>query len=145
MTRTKHLLAVGSTFAAFTLSACGDSNDDSGRTGASATATSTGTATQAPESVIAPDAEVADGLKRMVTVAAGVSRASDRAAAKQRARGLEPIWKKVEGTVKRNEPDLYATIEEDLSLLESGAPARTASGSREMRRTVGAYLAKHPG
>ena len=51
---------------------------------------------------------------------------------------------KVEGTVKKNEPDMYATIEEDLSLLESGDETKTKTGATELSKTVDEYLAKHP-
>ena len=40
---------------------------------------------------------------------------------------------------------MYATIEEDLSLLESRDAKKTKSGADEMGATVDAYLAKHPG
>jgi hypothetical protein len=101
-------------------------------------------ATAAPECRIAPDAEVTAGLKSLVVVAEGVAKLPD-AASKTASEGLEPVWMKVEGTVKKNEPDLYATIEEDLSLLESGEQAKTEMGAQELSDTVDAYLAKHPG
>ena len=52
---------------------------------------------------------------------------------------------KVEGTVKKNDPDSYATIEEDLSLLESGDQKKTKTGATEMSKIVDGYLAKYPG
>jgi hypothetical protein len=98
----------------------------------------------APESRIAPDAEVAVGLKALVGVANGISKVPNATASKQASKGLEPVWMKVEGTVKKNEPDMYATIEEDLSLLESGDQAKTKMGATELSKTVDAYLAQHP-
>jgi hypothetical protein len=136
MKRTRHLLAIGCACAgALGLIACGDANDKSAET----------TAAPAPESRLAPDAEVSTGLKGLVQVAQGISKVRDAAASKKASNGLEPIWMKVEGTVKKNEPDMYATIEEDLSLLESGDAKKTKTGADEMASTVDAYLAKHPG
>lgn len=138
MKRTRVLLAIGCACVfPFSLIACGDDAKDSG---AAAT-----TETTAPEDVLAPDAQVATGLKGLKSLAADVSEETDTAAAKTKAEGLEGFWAPVEGTVKKNEPDMYSTIEEDLSLLESGAAAKTKLGAREMGETVDAYLAKHPG
>jgi hypothetical protein len=118
------------------LIACGD--DDDGGSGAK-------TATVAPEEILAPDAQVTTGLGDLVRVAAGVATKQDSGESKKASEGLEPVWKKVEGTVKKNEPDMYATIEEDLALLESGDATKTRTGATEMAKTVAAYLAKHPG
>jgi iron uptake system EfeUOB component EfeO/EfeM len=132
MKLTLHLLGVA---CALLLVAGGCGDDDNASTAA----------TEAPESRIAPDAEVSAGLRSLVGVADAISKASDKKASEQASKGLEPVWMKVEGTVKKNEPDMYATIEEDLSLLESGAQAKTRSGAAELSKTVDAYLAKHPG
>jgi hypothetical protein len=142
MKRLRYLLALGCACALSAgLVACGDNRDDET---AATTATVTGSAA-APEDVIAPDARVATGLGGLKRLAADVSRQTDAAASKGKAAGLEAFWAPVEGTVKRNEPDMYATIEEDLSLLESGDAKKTKTGADEMGRTVDAYLAKHPG
>jgi hypothetical protein len=139
MKRVRNLLALGCAFAlSVSLISCGDGKDEGG--GAAATTT-----TAAPESVFAPDAEVATGLTDLKAVAVDVSKQTDEAAAKKAAAGLEAHWAPVEGTVKKNEPDIYSTIEEDLSLLESGQAAKTKIGADEMGKTVDAYLAKHPG
>jgi hypothetical protein len=131
MKRTQHLLGAA---CALLLVAGGCGDEDNASTAA----------TEAPESRIAPDAEVAAGLQSLVGVADAISKLPGGKASKQASRGLEPVWMKVEGTVKKNEPDLYATIEEDLSLLESGTQAKTTSGAAELSKTVDAYLAKHP-
>ncbi len=134
MKRALRLLALACTCGGLLVaSGCGD-DDETAASGAK----------EAPESRIAPDAEVSAGLKTMVVVAKGISRVPDEAASKKASKALEPVWMKVEGTVKKNEPDMYATIEEDLSLLESGDPAKTKSGATELSKTVDEYLAKHP-
>jgi hypothetical protein len=135
MSRSRSLLAVSCICAVPLVAGCGGDDE---RAAAPA-------ATEAPESRIAPDAAVTAGLKGLVVVAEGISRLPDEAASKKASQGLEPVWMKVEGTVKQNEPDLYATIEEDLSLLESGDQAKTKAGAAEISETVDAYLAKHPG
>jgi hypothetical protein len=139
MKRLRYLFALGCACAAsVSLISCGDSKGDG--SGAAAT-----TATVAPESILAPDTEVATGLQNLKQLAVDISKETDPAASKQASAGLETYWKPVEGTVKKNEPDIYSTIEEDLSLLESGDAAKTKTGATEMGTTVDAYLAKHPG
>jgi hypothetical protein len=139
MKRLRYLLALGCACAvSVSLISCGDSKDDK----SAATAT---TETAAPEDVLAPDAQVATGLTALKQVSVAISKVTDAAASKKASEGLEPVWQPVEGTVKKNEPDMYATIEEDLSLLESGDAAKTKTGAAEMGKTVDAYIAKHPG
>ena len=134
MKRAVHLLAIGSACTTL-LGAAGCGGDDK----------ASKQATSAPESKIAPDAEVASGLKDLKGVAARISRLSDKAASKKASDGLEPVWMRVEGAVKKNEPDSYATIEEDLTLLESGVQSKARTGAAELSKTVDAYLARHPG
>jgi hypothetical protein len=122
------------------LVACGSNDKASTTSGGQA---STGAA--APESRIAPDAVVTAGLKRLQGVAARVASAPGGSAAKVAVAGLEPIWMRIEGTVKRNEPNLYVDVEDSLALLSSGEAQKARSGLRAMERTVRAYLAKHPG
>jgi hypothetical protein len=144
MKRTRGLLAIGcACVVPFGLIACGDDKNDTAA--APATTETATTATSAPEDVLAPDAQVATGLTGLKNLAAEVGKETDSAASKKKAEGLEGFWAPVEGTVKRNEPDMYSTIEEDLSLLESGTAAKTKTGAQEMGETVDAYLAKHPG
>src|SRR3954451_22854933 len=140
MKRTRALLAIGcACIVPFSLIACGEDKDDN------AAGTTTTTETSAPEDVIAPDTKVAAGLTGLGKLATSISETTNTAAAKAKAEGLEAFWAPVEGTVKRNEPDMYSTIEEDLSLLEPGTAAKTKTGAQEMGETVDAYIAKHPG
>jgi hypothetical protein len=140
MKRSRYLLALGcACVVSVSLVACGDDSKND------TTVTATATTAAAPEDVIAPDTKVATGLGGLKQLAADVSKETDAAASKAKAEGLEGFWAPVEGTVKKNEPDMYATIEEDLSLLESGDAKKTKAGADEMGQTVDAYLAKHPG
>lgn len=141
MKRLRYLLALGcASVVSVSLISCGDDDKASSNNGGAAATTAV-----APEEVLAPDAQVATGLESLKTVAVAISKVPDPAASKTASEGLEPVWKPVEGTVKKNEPDMYATIEEDLSLLESGDAAKTKTGADELGKTVDAYLAKHPG
>ena len=134
MNRTLRLLALTGVSAGLLVAGGCGSDDENAGSGS----------TPAPESEIVSDAKVAVGLKALVGVATAISKLPNATASKQASKGLEPVWMKVEGTVKKNEPDMYATIEEDLTLLESGDQAKTQSGATELSKTVDGYLAKHP-
>ena len=62
-------------------------------------------------------ADVAPGLQQMVTVAADVATktATDAAAGKTAAEGLEQHWAPIEDTVKANDPDAYVEIEDAMA------------------------------
>jgi hypothetical protein len=124
------------------LAACGGDDADSAGSGTGGAATTAATA--APEDRIAPDAEVGAGLVKLKGVAAKVAGAADGAEAKQAAEGLEPVWQPIEGTVKRNEPDLYLDVEDSFQRLESGDLANAKKGAEALDTAVDAYLAKHP-
>ena len=126
-----------------TLGACGGDDDSS-----SSAATSDAATTQAaagPEDTIAPDAAVGAGLVKLKGVAEKVADASDADTSKAAAEGLETVWKPIEGTVKKNEPDLYLDIEDSFQRMESGDLANAKKGAQSMATAVDAYLAKHPG
>lgn len=98
-----------------------------------------------PESHIAPDAAVTAGLGALKAVGDKVASAPSGTTAKVAAKGLEPVWQPIEGTVKKNEPDLYLDIEDSFQRMESGDLANAKQGARSMATAVDAYLAKHPG
>ena len=126
------------------LGACGgDESDGAASTAATSTAT-TAEAAAAPEDRIAPAAEVGAGLVKLKGVAASVAGAADGAAAKDAAEGLEPVWQPIEGTVKKNEPDLYLDVEDSFQRLESGSLDNAKKGAQALNTAVDAYLAKHP-
>jgi hypothetical protein len=124
------------------LAACG--GDDKAGSSASSAAT-TAEATAAPEDTIAPDAEVGAGLVKLKGVAAKIAGAADGGASKQAAEGLEPVWRPIEGTVKKNEPDLYLDVEDSFQRLESGDLDNAKKGAQALNAAVDAYLAKRPG
>ena len=162
--RARLATALAALFACVALAACG--GDEQAATDAAAT-TSTGTApassstattaesdddattTQesgedsgSPESHIAPDAEVAAGLKQLKGVAATAVAAGGGKDARD---AVEKVWQPIEGTVKRNEPDLYLDVEDSFELLSSDDSADARRGSQRLDQAIDAYLAKHPG
>ncbi len=98
-----------------------------------------------PESHIAPDAEVTAGLGKLKGVGDAVAATGSGAASKAAAEGLEPIWQPIEGTVKKNEPNLYLDIEDSFQRMESGDLDNAKKGAAALQTAVDAYLAKHPG
>jgi len=113
--------------------------------GADSASSSSGEDEDSPESHIAPDAEVTAGLAALKTVGDKVAAAPGGAAAKVASKGLEPVWQPIEGTVKKNEPDLYLDIEDSFQRMESGDLANARKGAAAMQTAVDDYLAKHPG
>jgi hypothetical protein len=130
--------------ASVALGACGGDESDGAAATGTATSTSTAQSTAAPEDHIAPDAEVAAGLVSLKAVGTKIAAAEDGDAAKTAAEGLEPLWQPIEGTVKKNEPDLYLAVEDSFQRLESGNLANAKKGAQALNSAVDAYLAKHP-
>jgi len=166
--RARLAIALAALVASAALVACGG-GDGGGASGGAAATTSTAspsTATQAgddgatttqgsgedegqsgddsgsPESRIAPDAQVTAGLKRLKGVGAAVAAAGGGDEARD---AVEKVWQPIEGTVKRNEPDLYLDVEDSFELLSSGDAGKAKQGSQRLDQAIDAYLAEHPG
>ena len=156
--RARLAIALAALAASAALSACGG-GEDGGASSSDATATATATATApassataedessddeggSPESHIAPDAEVSAGLKRLKVVAATVAAAGG---GKEARDAVETVWQPIEGTVKKNEPELYLDIEDSFELLSSGDSGDAKRGEQRLDQAIDAYLAKHPG
>jgi predicted small lipoprotein YifL len=126
----------------FGAAACG--SDSKNSSGQSATTT-------APEEHRATAAEVSNGLKQLETTVAGVAAAagSDKAKAKSLTEQIEPVWKKIEGTIKANDQDTYVRFEDNFALLEkaadSGDAAKAQQAAGEVSKAVAGYLSKYPG
>ena len=123
------------------LGACGGDDNDSGGTSSSAGTTQ---AAASPEDTIAPDAEVGAGLVKLKGVAEKVADAPDGNDSKEAAEGLEAVWEPIEGTVKKNEPDLYIEVEDSFERLSSGDLDNAKKGEQSLVKAVDAYIAKHP-
>jgi hypothetical protein len=108
------------------------------------------TSSQAPEAQRASAADVATGLRKIDDTAKGVASkaAGDKAGAQALDAQIEPVWKTIEGTVKANSADGYATFEDNFPLLESAAnagdAAKAGTASSAVSKAVADYLAKYP-
>jgi hypothetical protein len=130
------MLAVG-----VALGACGGDDNDSGGSSSGAATTQ---AAPSPEDTIAPDAEVGAGLVKLKAVAEKAAGAPDGTESKEAAEGLEEVWEPIEGTVKKNEPDLYIEVEDSFERLSSGDLDNAKKGEASLVQAVDAYIAKHP-
>ncbi|MCU1461345.1 MAG: hypothetical protein JWO37_1420 [Acidimicrobiales bacterium] len=107
--------------------------------------------TTAPEDVRAPAADVAQGLRQIdsIATAAATAAAGDKARAKQLDGQIEPVWARVEGTVKANEPDTYLALEDAFALLknatDAGDSAKATQAAADVSKAVTAYVGKYPG
>jgi glucose/arabinose dehydrogenase len=114
------------------------------------TSSQTPTSSQAPEEKRATAAEVAIGLRKIDDTAKGVASkaAGDKAGAQVLDAQIEPVWKTIEGTVKANSQDGYASFEDSFGLLQSAASAgdaaKAGTASAAVSKAVADYLAKYP-
>jgi hypothetical protein len=53
------------------------------------------------------------------------------------------VWQPIEGTVRKNEPDLYLDVEDSFQRLESGDLDNAKKGARALNGAIDASLAKH--
>jgi hypothetical protein len=141
-------VAVGLT--ALAAGACSASKSATSPPSQTPTSSQTSTSSQAPEEKRATAAEVATGLRKIDDTAKGVASkaAADKAGAQALDAQIEPVWKTVEGTVKANSQDGYATFEDSFGLLESAAnagdAAKAGAASTAVSKAVADYLAKYP-
>ena len=94
---------------------------------------------------------VAAGLQKIEDIAASTAAAAskDGAKAERLHADIEPVWEKIEGTVRANDSEAYVALENSFTLLRiaaKGADASKASkASGELSSAVKSYLAAHPG
>lgn len=94
--------------------------------------------------------EVASGLQKIQGIAESVAQSAgkDSAKAEQLGEGIEPVWEKIEGTLKANDKDTYVKLEDNFTLLKIGAKAgdadKTAEASESVAAAVTGYLGKYP-
>jgi hypothetical protein len=110
----------------------------------------TSSAAAAPERP-ATATDVATGMRKIEQIAKQIAETAgtDKAAAVSLDGQLEPIWKQIEDTVKRNDQDTYLAIEDGFAVLEKAADegdaAAAAKGSAGITSAVQPYLAKYSG
>jgi hypothetical protein len=101
----------------------------------------------APEDITTTAAAVSDGLAKLVVLSKDIATRTARSSddGKEAAEGLEPLWRPIEGTVKKNDADTYLSIEDAFAGLESGNSAQAATAAADLSRAVTSYVAKYSG
>jgi hypothetical protein len=94
-------------------------------------------------------AAVAAGMQKIDQLAKGIAAAgADKARAKGLDDKIEPQWKLIEKTVKANDENTYASMEEGFAVLETavseGDAVAAARGAATISPVVQSYLAKYP-
>ncbi|HEV7863601.1 MAG TPA: hypothetical protein VGR20_12905, partial [Acidimicrobiia bacterium] len=95
-------------------------------------------------------AQLAEGLKTIQDIAADVAAATgkDKVQAQKINEGIEPVWKKIEDTLRANDKDAYIAFEDGFEALGAAATAGDAKKAGEaadtVAATVKAYIAKYP-
>jgi hypothetical protein len=108
-------------------------------------------ASPAPEEQRASAAEVAAGLRQIdqITKDIAAKAGSDRVGAQKLDAGIEPVWQKIEGTVKANNQDTYLTFEDQFAVLKAasndGDPTKATRASVAVSKAVSDYLASYLG
>ena len=109
-----------------------------------------GSAAGAADEPSASAADVAAGLKKIHRIVESTASAAgkDRAKAEQLIEGIEPEWEKIEGTLRSNDKDAYAVLEDNFTLLKIGTKAgdagKATKASENVATTVTGYLDKQP-
>jgi hypothetical protein len=106
-------------------------------------------AVAAPEAPPATAAAVAAGMQKIDQIAKGIAAAgADKVKAKALDDQIEPQWKLIENTVKANDENTYASMEEGFAVLETAADegdaAAAKKGAAAISPVVQSYLAKYP-
>ena len=108
------------------------------------------TRSDAAEGAKVPAAEVAEGLNTIQVIAGDVvSAAANKPKAAMIAEGIEPIWARIEDTIKANDQKSYATFEEGIGGVEAAAKAGDATKAGDsadvIAGAVKVYVAKFSG
>jgi hypothetical protein len=121
------------------LAACGSSGGSSAST----------PSTTSPEEKIVPAAEVTAGLAAVRAIAQGLPAglAADQAKARKDVDDMYAKWFTFEGTVRKNDQDLYLTMEDGLGGMKIGVqenkPDRVTRGLSDFEQAADAYLKKY--
>ena len=141
------------TLAALGLAGCGSTATTTSAPTSTTTGSASGagtTATTGPDYEIVSDADVKAGLADVRKVAAGIKAtlATDRAAAEAQARAMYDRWFEFEGTVRKNDKNLYLQMEDGLAAIKAGAEQNRADkvdkGLKDLEAGATAYLVKFP-
>lgn len=105
--------------------------------------------TDAAESAKVSAIEVAEGLSTIQIIAGDVvSAGANKAKAAMIAEGIEPIWSRIEDTIKANDTGAYETLEKGIEGVEAAAAAGDAAKAGGSAGTIASavksYVAKFP-
>ena len=118
--------------------------------GAGTSTTSTSTPVTSDSSPVTAVA-VATDLKKIEQTAKEIAEyaGTDKTKAVSLSSEIEPAWKPIEDTVKKNDQNTYITMEDSFATLEDAADkgdaAKAAKGAAAVSSAVQAYLAKYSG
>ena len=118
--------------------------------GAGRSTTSTSTPVTSDSSPVTA-AAVATDLKKIEQTAKEIAEyaGTDKTKAVSLSGEIEPDWKPIEDTVKKNDQNTYLTMEDSFATLEDAADkgdaAKAAKGAAAVSSAVQAYLAKYSG
>jgi len=105
----------------------------------------------APQAQPTTAAEVAMGLGKIDQLGKDIagSVGTDKSKATSLDGQIEPTWRRIEDTVKQNDPNTYLTMEDNFAVLEKAAgggdAAAATKGSAAIWSAVQDYLTKYPG
>jgi hypothetical protein len=147
-------MLLGGTVCAAALLSVGCSATTETGAGTSTTApggsTAPGTAGSGAEYQLVPDAEVTAGLTEVRRLAQQIKStlATDQAEAERLSAQMYDAWFEFEGTVRKNDKDLYLQMEDGLAAVKAGAeqnrPDKVDKGLVDLNAGADQYLAKHP-
>jgi hypothetical protein len=109
-----------------------------------------GTTTTAPEEARTSDAKVAEGLSAINKTATEIAAAAavDKTQAAKLDEDIEPVWSKIEGTVKANSEDIYIDFEDAFAVLGKAAKDGDATAAGKAVKSIATattkYLKAHP-
>jgi hypothetical protein len=102
------------------------------------------------EYTIVPAAEVTAGLTEVRAMAAGIKAtlATNQTDAVAQVRTMYDRWFEFEGTVRKNDKDLYLQMEDGLAAIKAGAEQNRADkvdkGLKDLEAGASAYLVRFP-
>jgi len=106
--------------------------------------------TTAPEERVSTAAEVTAGLADVRQQAATIKTTltTDQAGAEAQSRAMYDRWFEFEGTVRKNDKNLYLQMEDGLAAIKAGAEQNRADkvdkGLKDLEEGATAYLVKFP-
>lgn len=153
MQRSRLIITALTLVGALGLSACGSDAPKSTATIVSETtaATATGAATGGsltPEEIVVDDATVTAGFTKLASTIAVAIAAIGTPDAKAKLAVIEDDWRGFEGAVRKKDPTIYLSIEDQLTPLQrqiaAGDTATATATATTLEAIFSQYVAKYP-